>query len=131
MPQEHPEVIALFKDFEAATPTERVQRWNHIKQEQHDYLASPGHKFSSHWGDLVWVLVPANDDPAEFDVVKAECAARMAQTSGLADRKGTMEFQEHTSNLEIELEELLADNYAHHYGDYVHVRLLGHPYRRS
>ena len=50
----------------------------------------------------------------------------MVQTSGLADCKGTMEFQEHTSNLELELEELLADNYAHHYGDYVHARLLGH-----
>ena len=71
-----------------------------------------GHKFSSHWGDLIWVLVPANDDSAEFDVVKAECAARMAQ-SGLADRKGTMDFQEYMSNLEIELEKLLADNYTH------------------
>ena len=28
----------------------------------------------------------------------------MVQTSGLADRKGTMEFQEYMSNLEIELE---------------------------
>ena len=37
VPQEHPEVIALFKDFEAATPTERVQRWNRIKQELRDY----------------------------------------------------------------------------------------------
>ena len=37
----------------------------------------------------------------------------MAQTSGLADRKGTMEFQEYMSNLEIELEKLLADNYTH------------------
>ena len=40
VPQEHPEVTALFKYFEAATPTERVQRWNRIKQEQKDYLAS-------------------------------------------------------------------------------------------
>ena len=70
--------------------------------------------------------MPASDDPAEFDVVKAECAARMAQTSGLADRREPMEFQEHTSNLEIELEKLIADNNTHHYGDYVHARLLGH-----
>ena len=66
VPQEHPKVIALFKDFEAATPTERVQRCNRIKQEQKDYFASLGHNFSSHWGDLLWVLVPANDEPAEL-----------------------------------------------------------------
>ena len=41
----------------------------------------------------------------------------MAQASGLADRKGTMKFQEYMSNLEIELEKLLADNNTHHYGD--------------
>ena len=39
-----------------------------------------------------------------MDVVNAECAARMVQTSGLADREGTIEFQEYMSNLEIELE---------------------------
>ena len=34
VPDEHPEVVALFENFDAATPDEKVQRWTRIKQEQ-------------------------------------------------------------------------------------------------
>ena len=34
VPDEHPEIVALFQNFDAATPDEKVQRWNRIKKEQ-------------------------------------------------------------------------------------------------
>ena len=40
VPDEHPEIVAPFRNFDAATPDERIQRWNSIKNEQKEYLAS-------------------------------------------------------------------------------------------
>ena len=128
VPQEHPKVIALFKDFEAATPTERVQRCNRIKQEQKDYFASLGHKFSSHWGDLLWVLVPSNDEPAELMMSMLNARHEWFKQAALPIAKEQWNSRSTRAISKLNSKELLADNYAHHYGDYVHVRLLGHFY---
>ena len=46
--------------------------------------------FNDKQPDHKWVIVPALDDPDQFDVRIADCASRVAKTSGLADRKGTL-----------------------------------------
>ena len=68
--------------------------------------------FNDKQPDHKLVIVPALDDPDQFDVRIADCASRVAKTSGLADRKGTLCFLQFMNHLEAELKIVLGDEYS-------------------
>ena len=70
-------------------------------------------EFNDKQPDHKWIVVPAHDSPARFDVLIANCASEVAKTSGLGDNKGTLCFLEYMNYLELELEKLLASDYTH------------------
>ena len=69
--------------------------------------------FNDKQPDHKWIIVPAHDNPAQFDVRIADCASQVAKTSGLGDCKGTLCFLQFMNCLEAELEKILADDYTY------------------
>ena len=69
--------------------------------------------FNDKQPDHTWNIVPAHDDPDQFDVCIADCASQVAKTSGLADCKGTLCFLQFMNCLEAELKIILADDYTY------------------